>query len=119
MVDVWRGGYWGHSCRAGRRLAWQLMTHGRHWARVAERLHKARLSPFPNIGLDRYDGSSWPSGKAMRQRSRAGGKTAKARGGKVAQLRRRNAPKPMRARKSSTAGQEREIVRLTRELHDA
>jgi two-component system NtrC family sensor kinase len=87
--------------------------------RAWRRLHKARASPFPNIGLDRYDGSSWPSGKAMRQRSRAGGKQAKVRRGKVAQLRRRNAPKPMRAHKSSTAGQEREIVRLTRELHEA
>jgi class 3 adenylate cyclase/putative methionine-R-sulfoxide reductase with GAF domain len=54
----------------------------------------------------------------MRQRSRAGGKPAKARRGKAALLRRRNAPKPARTRKSSIIGQEREIARLTRELHE-
>jgi hypothetical protein len=54
----------------------------------------------------------------MRQRSRAGAKSVKARRGKAALLG-RNAPKPTRPRKSSTTGQEREIVRLTRELHEA
>ena len=53
---------------------------------MAERLRKSCPSPFPNIGLDRYYRSSWASGKAMRQRSRASGKPIKARRGKAALL---------------------------------
>jgi GAF domain-containing protein len=55
----------------------------------------------------------------MRQRSGAGGKQSISRRGKAGRVRRRDAPKPTRTHKSSTTRQEREIVRLTRELREA
>ena len=54
----------------------------------------------------------------MRRRSRAGGETDKTRRPKAAALKRRNAPKVTRHRGPPT-GQETEVARLTRELHDA
>jgi two-component system, NtrC family, sensor kinase len=55
----------------------------------------------------------------MRRRSRAGGEPVKARRRKAATLKRRNAPKTVRRRVSSSAGQETEVARLTRELNQA
>jgi GAF domain-containing protein len=55
----------------------------------------------------------------MKRRSRAGDESLKKRGRKTVKLKRRNAPKVLRCRGSSAAGQESEVVRLTRELHEA
>jgi hypothetical protein len=55
----------------------------------------------------------------MRGRSRAGGKPVKARRRKTVTRKRRNASKTVRRRVSSAAGQETEVARLTRELHEA
>jgi GAF domain-containing protein len=55
----------------------------------------------------------------MRRRSRTGGEPAKALRRKTATLKRRNAPKAVRRRESSAAGEEPEIARLTHELHEA
>jgi len=54
----------------------------------------------------------------MRRRSRAGGEQVKKQHRKTIMLKRRNAPKAAR-RRSSTAGNETEVARLTRELHEA
>ena len=54
----------------------------------------------------------------MRRRSRAGGEPIKTRRRKAATLKRRNGPKAMRRRSSST-GQETKIARLTHELSEA
>ena len=55
----------------------------------------------------------------MRRRSRAGGNPIKTRRRKAATLKRPNAPKVVRRRSSSAAGQETETARLTRELKEA
>jgi signal transduction histidine kinase len=55
----------------------------------------------------------------MRRRSRAGGKRVKLRRRKTVPLKRRNTPKAVRLRKSSTTGRQTEVARLTRELHEA
>jgi two-component system, NtrC family, sensor kinase len=52
----------------------------------------------------------------MRRRSRTG---VKARRQKTAALKRRNAPKAVRGRSSSAAGQETKVARLARELNEA
>ena len=52
----------------------------------------------------------------MRRRSRAGGEPAKTRRHKAIKLKRGNAPKAGRNRRSPAVGQEREVARLTREL---
>src|SRR6516225_8446645 len=55
----------------------------------------------------------------MRRRSRAGGERAKSQRHKAATPKRRSAPESVDARGSSVASQETEVVRLTRELHEA
>ncbi|HTE76144.1 MAG TPA: GAF domain-containing protein [Xanthobacteraceae bacterium] len=55
----------------------------------------------------------------MRRRSRAGGEPAKTRRRKTVTLKRRNAPKAMRNRGASIAGQETVVARLTRERDEA
>src|SRR6516164_7712573 len=55
----------------------------------------------------------------MRRRSRAGGKPAKSQRRKTTMLKHRNAPKVMRNRGVSIAGQETVIARLNRELDEA
>jgi two-component system NtrC family sensor kinase len=55
----------------------------------------------------------------MRRRTKAGGKPAKARCRKPATPERRHAPKAAPRRRSSAAGSETEVARLTRELRDA
>src|SRR6516165_12747310 len=59
-----------------------------------------------------------PRGEAMRRRSKDGGEQVKKRHRKTITLKRRNAPKAER-RRSSTAGEETEVARLTRALHEA
>ena len=55
----------------------------------------------------------------MRRRSRAGGKSAKLQRRKTTRLKHRNAPKAMRNRGVSVAGQETVVARLNRELDEA
>jgi GAF domain-containing protein len=55
----------------------------------------------------------------MRRRSRAGGEPVKARRRKAAGIKRRNAPKAVRNRGVSIAGQETVVARLTRERDEA
>jgi two-component system, NtrC family, sensor kinase len=55
----------------------------------------------------------------MRRRSRAGGKTVKTRRRKTLTLKRGNAPKTVRNRGASIAGQETEVARLARERDEA
>jgi two-component system, NtrC family, sensor kinase len=55
----------------------------------------------------------------MKRRSKAGGEPVKTRRRKTVTPKRRNAPKAVHHRGSSTAGQETEVARLTRELHEA
>ena len=55
----------------------------------------------------------------MRRRSRSGGEPVKARRRKAVTVKRRNALKAVRRRRSSAAGQETKIARLTRELNEA
>ncbi|HEV2717466.1 MAG TPA: GAF domain-containing protein, partial [Terriglobales bacterium] len=55
----------------------------------------------------------------MRRRSRAGGEPAKTRRHKAATLKRRNAAKSTRGRRSSAASRETEVARLTRERDEA
>src|SRR6516162_7797854 len=55
----------------------------------------------------------------MRRRSRAGGKPAKSQRRKTTMLKHRNAPKTMRNRGASIAGQETVVARLNRELDEA
>ena len=54
--------------------------------------------------------------EAMKRRSRAGSKPAKARPPRALKPKGRNAPKAMRHRGSAAAGQDSEVARLTREL---
>src|SRR6516164_6040833 len=58
-------------------------------------------------------------GEAMRQRSRTGGKSVKARPYRAATQKRRNASKAMRNRGVSAAGQETVVARLTHERDEA
>jgi hypothetical protein len=55
----------------------------------------------------------------MRRRSRAGGEPVKTRRRKTVTLKRRNAPKAVRNRSVSVAGQETVVARLTRERDEA
>ena len=55
----------------------------------------------------------------MRRRSRAGGEPVKTRRRKTVTLKRRNAPKAVRNRSASIAGQETVVARLTRERDEA
>jgi hypothetical protein len=55
----------------------------------------------------------------MRRRSRASGEPLKTRRHKAATLKRRDAPKAVGRRRSSAAGHETEVARLTRELNEA
>jgi adenylate cyclase len=55
----------------------------------------------------------------VRRRSKAGGKPVKTRGRKAGKLKRRIAPKAVGRRSSSTAGEETDVARLTRELTEA
>src|SRR5579862_4413955 len=67
----------------------------------------------------RYDALSWARAKAMKRRSRAGGKAVKARRGKAVTLKRRNVPKAVHCRSSSAADRKTEVARLSRELNEA
>jgi two-component system NtrC family sensor kinase len=55
----------------------------------------------------------------MRQRSKAGGKPAKAQHRKTVRRKRRNAQNSLRRDNSSVSGREREVPRLTRELNES
>ena len=55
----------------------------------------------------------------MKGHSRAGREPVKKRRRKTVTRKRRNASKTVRRRVSSAAGQETEVARLTRELHEA
>ena len=55
----------------------------------------------------------------MKRRSRAGGEPAKARRRKAVTLKRRNAPKVTRSRRSSGGGKDKKIALLTRERDEA
>ena len=55
----------------------------------------------------------------MKRRSRAGGEPIKGRRRKTPEPKRRNAPKDVARSKSSSAGEETEVARLTRELNEA
>jgi hypothetical protein len=56
---------------------------------------------------------------AMKRRSRAGGEPIKGRRGKTPEPKRRNVPKIVTRSNSSSAGDETEVARLTRELNEA
>src|SRR5262249_28701174 len=58
-------------------------------------------------------------GDAMKRRSRAGREPIKGRRQKTPEPKRRNAPKGVARSKSSAAGEEAEVARLTRELNEA
>ena len=55
----------------------------------------------------------------MRRRSKPGREPVKARRRKTVTRKRRNAPKAVRRRSSSAAGQETKVARFTRELNEA
>src|SRR6516162_9965687 len=74
---------------------------------------------FQRANLTRYNVLSWALGKAMRRRSRAGGKPAKSQRHKAVTPKRRSAPESVSARSSSVAGQETDVTRLTRERDEA
>ena len=74
---------------------------------------------FQRANLTRYNVLSWALGKAMRRRSRAGGKPAKSQRHKAVTPKRRSAPESVSARSSSVAGQETEVARLMRERDEA
>jgi GAF domain-containing protein len=63
----------------------------------------------------------WPKalGEAMRRRSKAGSKLAKARRGKLPARKRRNASRTVRRPRSTGTGQDTKVTRLTRELDEA
>ena len=69
--------------------------------------------------MARYDALSRPTVKAMKRRSKAGGKPAKVRRRSALKPEARSAPKAMPRRGSTPAGQDTEVARLTRELDDA
>jgi GAF domain-containing protein len=69
--------------------------------------------------MARYDALSRPTVKAMKRRSKAGGKRAKALPSKALKPKGRSAPKAMPRRGSAPAGQETEVARLTRERDEA
>ena len=58
-------------------------------------------------------------GEPMKRRSRAGGEQVKTRRRKAVTAKGGNAPRSARGRSPSAAGQETEVARLTRELHEA
>src|SRR6516162_10511243 len=66
---------------------------------------------FQRANLTRYNVLSWALGKAMRRRSRAGGKPAKSQRRKAVTPKRRSAPE--------SVGQETELARRTRERDEA
>jgi hypothetical protein len=65
--------------------------------------------------LTAYHACPEPWVSPMRRRSSTGGEPRR----KTVTLKRRNGPKAVRRRVSSAAGQETEVARLTRELHEA
>ena len=69
--------------------------------------------------MARYDALSRPTVKAMKRRSKAGGKPAKVRRRPALKPKGRSAPKAMPRRGSAPAGQDTEVARLTRELNEA
>ena len=69
--------------------------------------------------MARYDALSRPTVKAMKRRSKAGGKPAKVRRRSALKPKGRSAPKAMRRTGSAPAGQETEVARLTRERDEA
>jgi hypothetical protein len=69
--------------------------------------------------MARYDALSRPTVKAMKRRSKAGGKPAKVRRRSALKPKGRSAPKAMPRRGSVPAGQGTEVARLTRELNEA
>ena len=89
---------------------------GRARAALLSRLHKARPSPFQNIGLSRYDVMCRALGKAMRRRSRSGGKPVNTRRRKTVTLKRamREGGAPFLRFRSRA-----EIARLTSERNEA
>ena len=82
--------------------------------------HTEALEPMAGALWTSYD-ASFPAiwVEAMKRRSRAGGKPAKARRRKAVKRKGRSAPKGLPRRSSSPAGQETEVARLTRELNEA
>jgi two-component system, NtrC family, sensor kinase len=74
---------------------------------------------FREAGLTCYDALSWGEDKAMKRRSKAGGKTGKARRRKAAAVMRRSSIRGVPAYRPPTTGQETETARLTRELDEA
>ena len=67
----------------------------------------------------RYDAAQSTRVEAMKKRSRAGGKPVKTRRRKAATLKRRNAPKVTRSRRSSVGGKDKKTALLTRERDEA
>src|SRR5215469_5507204 len=74
----------------------------------------AATGHFRGTRLTRYDALSWGEGKAMKRRSKAGGKTGKLRGRTASAP----MPKATRRRRSPTTPQT-EIVRVTQERDEA
>src|SRR5215475_6316062 len=84
--------------------AFQPLTHLRH------RGLDALNSSYPGPRTMPY-----PKGEAMKRRSRASGKSAKARRQKAVTPKRSNASKVMRRGSSASTGEETEIARLRRQ----
>jgi len=81
--------------------------------------HTHALEPVAGATMARYDALSRPTVKAMKRRSKAGGKIAKVRRRSALKPKGRSVPKAMPRRGSAPAGQETEVARLTRELNEA
>jgi GAF domain len=80
----------------------------------------ARTGPMAGVTVTRYDvPRSQPRVEAMKKRSRAGDKPAKARLSKAVKLKGSRAPKAVSRRTLSPGGRGVELVRLTRELNDS
>ena len=82
--------------------------------------HTEALEPMAGALWTSYD-ASFPARwvEAMKKPSRAGGKPAKAKPREALKLKGRKASKGVTRRGSAPAGQETEVARLTRELHEA
>ena len=81
--------------------------------------HTQALEPVAGATMARYDALSGPTVKAMKRRSKAGGKIAKVRRRSALKPKGRSVPKAMPRRGSAPAGQETEVAWLTRELSEA
>jgi hypothetical protein len=76
-------------------------------------------SHFRHTTLTRYDARSWAKGKAMKRRSKVGGKAVKAGRQKSATPKHSIPPKTVPPLGSTMASENTEIARLTRELKEA